>query len=158
MISRIAAVAVCALSLANAFAPNTARSPLKANYMIPTPLFSTLNALSAPKLFKQLPWNAQKERARLARKLKLERSDLHRQVGVAEGASYEEIVEVTNELIARAGSDVKAKIKIEIAKDKILQLRLNERLAGLARVESDARAQSKLEGNRYVVCIVLSFC
>merc|ERR1712176_573598 len=53
--------------------------------------------------------------------------------------------EATNALITRAGSDVKARVKIEMAKDRILQIRLNERLAGLAEVSKDARAQSTYE-------------
>lgn len=87
----------------------------------------------------------QKEKERQARKLKLERSQLHRELGIAEDATYEEIVEATDRLIARAGDDIKAKIKVEVAKDKILQIRLNERLAGLATATADAKAQSNFE-------------
>ena len=77
--------------------------------------------------------------------LKLERSKLHRELGIAEDATYEEVVEATDRLIARAGDDLKRKIKIEVAKDKILQIRLNERLAGLAAASTEARAQSSFE-------------
>ena len=62
-----------------------------------------------------------------------------------EDATYEEIVAATDSLIAQAGTDLKAKVKIEIAKDQILQIRLNERLAGLATATKDARAQSRFE-------------
>ena len=37
-----------------------------------------------------------------------------------------------------------------MAKDKILQLRLNERLAGLATLTKEARAQSRVEQDEYV--------
>jgi hypothetical protein len=111
-----------------------------------SPLFSTSTTLDAlPNPFKQLPWNVEKERQRKARKLRLERSKLHRELGIAEDATYEEIVAATDSLIARAGGDLKRKIQIEVAKDKILQIRLNERLAGLAAASTEARAQSSFE-------------
>lgn len=102
-------------------------------------------AAAVPNPFKKLPWVAEKERQREARRMKLERAKLHRELGIVEDATYEEIVLATDNLIAAAGSDVKQKIKIEVAKDKILQIRLNERLAGLAAGERDARAQSNFE-------------
>ncbi|CAJ1958358.1 unnamed protein product [Cylindrotheca closterium] len=95
--------------------------------------------------FNSLPWNVEKEKNKKARMLKLERSKLHRELGIAEDASYEEVVEATDRLIARAGDDLKRKIKIEVAKDKILQIRLNARLAGLAAASTEARAQSTFE-------------
>ena len=93
----------------------------------------------------RLPWNAERERQKAARRLKQERNQLHRELGIAEDATYEEIVAATDALIAKAGDDLKAKVKIEVAKDKILQIRLNERLAGLATATKDARAQSRFE-------------
>lgn len=103
-------------------------------------------AVSIPNPFKKLPWNVQKEQQRQARRLKVERATLHRELGIAEDATYEEIVAATDNLIARAGGDLKRKIQIEIAKDKILQIRLNERLVGLAAAQSkEARAQSSYE-------------
>lgn len=98
-----------------------------------------------PNPFQNLPWNVRKEREREARRLKLERSRLHREIGIAEDATYEEIVEATDMLISRAGDDLKKKIKIEVAKDKILQIRLNERLAGLSALSKDVSAQSSYE-------------
>lgn len=110
-----------------------------------SPLFSTSLQAAAPNPFKKLPWNVQKEKERQARKIKLERSQLHRELGIAEDATYEEICAATDSLIARAGDDLKRKIKVEVAKDKILQIRLNERLAGLAAASTEARAQSTFE-------------
>jgi hypothetical protein len=99
-----------------------------------------------PNPLKQLPWVKQKEREREARRLKLERAQLHRQLGIAEDAQYEEIVAATDALIRAAGDNLKEKVKIEIAKDRILQIRLNERLAGLASsTNKEARAQSTYE-------------
>ena len=102
-------------------------------------------APSIPNPFKKLPWVAEKERLREARRLSQERAKLHRQLGIAEDATYEEIVAATDSLLAKAGDDLKQKVKIEVAKDKILQIRLNERLAGLAATSKEARAQSSYE-------------
>jgi len=121
----------------------TSISPLKA----PTSFTATAAGVGAtlPNPFQKLPWNARKEREREGRRLKLERSRLHREIGISEDATYEEIVEATDMLISRAGDDLKQKIKIEVAKDKILQIRLNERLAGLSELSKDVRAQSNFE-------------
>jgi hypothetical protein len=109
-------------------------------------LFSTsLQAAPIPNPFRSLPWNVEREERRKAQKLRLERSALHRELGIAEDATYEEIVAATDALIARADGDIKRKIQIEVAKDKILQIRLNERLAGLTLVTTEAKAQSSFE-------------
>ena len=108
-------------------------------------------APALPNPFRKLPWNQRKEQERQARRMKLERAQLHRELGIAEDATYEEIVAATNQLIAAAGSDLKAKIKVEVAKDKILQHRLNERLAGLKAESKEARAMSTYETEGYVI-------
>jgi hypothetical protein len=130
---------------------------------VASPLFSTrvqaakLALPVPPNLFKKLPWNVAKEQQRLQRKMKLEQAALHRELGIAEDATYEEIVEATDALILRAGSDIKRKIKIEVCKDKILQIRLNARLKGLVRASTDARAQSVFETEGYVD-LRLNYC
>ena len=107
----------------------------------PSPLSSIPNPLNS------LPWNVEKARKKQARNLKIESANLHRQLGIADDATFEEITEVTNELIqkAEAEGDVKKKIKVEVAKDRIMQIKLNERLAGLTVLTEDAKAQSRLE-------------
>jgi hypothetical protein len=120
-----------------------------------TPLYTASSLLAGgggvptlsiiPNPFQQLPWNVEKEMKRKARKLRLERSALHRELGIAEDATYEEIVAATDLLIAHADGDLKRKIQIEVAKDKILQIRLNERLAGLTQASTEAKAQSSYE-------------
>jgi hypothetical protein len=112
-----------------------------------TPLYTTsLQAAPIPNPFQKLPWNVEREEKRKALKLRLERSALHRELGIAEDATYEEIVAATDALIAQAGDDLKRKIKIEVTKDKILQIRLNERLAGLTdTTTTEAKAQSSFE-------------
>lgn len=115
-------------------------------------LLSATSAIKNP--FQQLPWNVRKEELRQARRLEQERAVLHRQLGIPEDASYEEIVSATDRLIALADGDVKQKIRIEVAKDKILQHRLNERLAGYRQANQDAKAQSLFESEGYVSLLV----
>ena len=141
---RVAVSTILLSGMVTGFAPVASNSPMSRTVAATSPLFSTtLEAVPNP--FKQLPWNVEKEKHRQSRKLRLERSRLHRELGIAEDATYEEIVAATDNLIARAGDDLKSKIKVEVAKDKILQIRLNERLAGLAAASTEARAQSTFE-------------
>jgi hypothetical protein len=145
-ISRVSAAVLLLLAMgADGFAPF--HSPMSRQQVAAaSPLYSTtLQAVANP--FKKLPWNVEKEKTRQARRMKLERSTLHREMGIAEDATYEELCAATDNLIARAGSDIKRKIQIEVAKDKILQIRLNERMAGLLQASTDARAQSSYESD-----------
>lgn len=146
---RIAALLLVVASAVSAFAPQQ-----PAQKSLHTPLRATkLAALpNVPNPFQQLPWNVEKAQKSKERKLKLERSRLHRELGIAEDATYEEINEATEKMISLADGDLKRKIQIEVVKDKILQIRLNERLAGLMSdiVTKDAKAQSGFEtdGNK----------
>lgn len=70
---------------------------------------------------------------------------LYRELGVAEDATFEEIQEATQNLLLRHEGDLKKKVKIEITKDKIMQLRLNQRLGGMLRESKEARADSYLK-------------
>jgi hypothetical protein len=144
------AIAVIFLAaVASAFAPPHSSSPISRSVAASSPLFSTSTTLDAvPNPFRQLPWNVEKAKKQKSRRLRLERSKLHRELGIAEDATYEELVFATDSLIARAGGDLKRKIQVEVAKDKILQIRLNERLAGLAAASTEARAQSSFEDDR----------
>lgn len=142
-ITRVAAALALLAAVATGFTPTNFQSRSAAST---SPLFSSGTTLDAvPNPFKQLPWNVEKDKQRKTRKLRLERSRLHRELGIAEDATYEELVAATDSLIARADGDLKRKVQIEVAKDKILQIRLNERLAGLAVAETEARAQSTFE-------------
>ena len=58
-------------------------------------------AAAIPNPFKKLPWNAKREREREARRLKQESAMLHRQLGITEDASYEEITAACDRLIAQ---------------------------------------------------------
>ena len=48
-------------------------------------------------------------------------------------------------MLAKVEGDIKAKIRIEVAKDRIMQIRLNERLAGLTKLTTEAAAMSAAE-------------
>mmetsp|Transcript_5943 Transcript_5943/g.8991 ORF Transcript_5943/g.8991 Transcript_5943/m.8991 type:complete len:300 (-) Transcript_5943:194-1093(-) len=135
------------LAVAAAFSPvsvvPTSRSHTSALFMAK----KKSSAPTIPNPLKALPWNVKKEQDREARRLKTESAQLHRELGIAEDATFEEIQAVTNSLILKAESDgeIKKKIKVEVAKDRIMQIKLNERLAGLTVLTEDAKAQSRLE-------------
>lgn len=151
MMHRIVASSLLLAAAVSAFAP-TQHQQIH-NTQQQRSLHTTLGATklaavpSIPNPFQQLPWNVVKAPKSKELKLKLERSRLHRELGIAEDATYEEINEATEKLIAIADGDLKRKIQIEVVKDKILQIRLNERLAGLTSdiVTKDAKAQSGFE-------------
>jgi hypothetical protein len=140
---------VCLMSMfavAAAFSPvsiaPTVRSHTSALFMA-----KKSSAPTIPNPLKALPWNARKEQEREARRLKTDSAKLHRELGIADDATFEEIQAVTNSLIANAEADgdVKKKIKVEVAKDRLMQIKLNARLAGLTELTEDAKAQSLLE-------------
>lgn len=112
-----------------------------------SPLFAKKQAASLPNPLSALPWNVKKDQEKERRRLRTESATLHRELGLAEDATFEEIQEVVGLMITKAESegDIKKKIKVEIAKDKLMQIKLNERLAGLATLTEDAKAQSRLE-------------
>ena len=166
---RIVAASLLLATAVSAFAPTATQHQQRSSSSLHTPTLhaTKLAALpSIPNPFQQLPWNVEKAQRSKERKLKLERSRLHRELGIAEDATYEEINEATETMIARADGDLKRKIQIEVIKDKILQIRLNERLAGMMSdiVTKDAKAQSGFESVGYVtknkkkqiVCLVYS--
>jgi len=93
---------------------------------------------------KKLPWNVRKENEREERRLKVESSKLYRKLGIPADATFEEIQEATQNLLASC-DDIKERVKIEIIKDKILQLRLNQRLGGLLKESKEARATGYLQ-------------
>lgn len=102
-------------------------------------------ALTTPNPLKKLPWVAKKEREREERRLKLEGSKLYRELGVSEDATFEDIQEATRKLLLRHEGDLKKKVRIEMTKDKIMQLRLNQRLGGMLKETKEARADSYLK-------------
>lgn len=48
-------------------------------------------------------------------------------------------------MLRAQAKDFKAQIKIDLAKDKILEMRLSERIAGLAKVSAEVRSQDTYE-------------
>jgi len=152
---RIAIFSTAALaaisSTCHAFAPSHQQSRT-ANSIRPN--LNSATAISAavalPDPYKNLPWNTEREDARKARRLTIENASLFRELGLPEDATYEDVaaktkhlIELTNELPRIEG--IKKKIKIEIARDKIYQIRLNERISGVRSEQEDAARVSKLE-------------
>jgi hypothetical protein len=132
----------------------------------PPPLTMAVSSIlpTIPNPLQQLPWNIQKEHKRKVRRNKIERSKLYRELGIAEDATYEEIVIATEKLLELAGADMKQTIRIEIIKDQILQHRLKERLDSLlsrssssaSPLDAEARAMSNYEMDGYVQFVGVS--
>ena len=87
-----------------------------------------------------LPWNKRRVEQREARRIRREAAKLYRELGIAEDSTYEEIVQQTDKLKAQA-KDFKEQVRIDLGKDKILEMRLSERIAGLAKVSDEVRSQ-----------------
>ena len=103
-----------------------------------------------PNPYEGLPWNAEREERRKQRRLAIANAALFRELGLPEDATYEDVAARTKHLIDLAADlpkneGIKRRIKIEIARDKIYQIRLNERISGVRAEQEDAARVSKLE-------------
>ena len=67
---------------------------------------------------------------------------LYRELGLAEDADYDEINAVYEELEAKYKGDVKRIIKLKVARDKILEDRLRQRMQGTLQANDDVRVAS----------------
>lgn len=102
---------------------------------------TSLSALSVPKLsvpklsnpYKSLPWIVEREQHRTEREHEIANAAMFRELGLPFDAKYEDVKEKTDELIEhyKATNDIKSRIKVEVARDKIFMLKLNERMEGL---------------------------
>ena len=148
-ITTAALLSVLSLSTVLAFAPTSLHGSAASSSS--GPLFaaktSKLGSLSVPNPFKKLPWNVERERQAEARRLRQQAAILYRELGVPEDASYEDIVAATDALIAKADGDIKKKVKAEITKDKILQLRLQQRMSGQIGEVSAARMERTIKAD-----------
>lgn len=114
---------------------------------------SAISAIPSKKLpnpYQNLPWVTEREEKRKQRRLTHDNAALFRELGLPEDATYEDVasktkhlIELTAELPKHEG--IKKRIKIEIARDKIYQIRLNERISGVRAEQEDAARVSKLE-------------
>ena len=149
-VSQISA-ALLLLQGAAAFAPSHTIIQPSHQTSRSTSLSSAMQAVpSLPNPYKNLPWNLEREEARKQRRLTTENAALFRELGLPEDATYEDVaaktkhlIELTEELPKNEG--IKKKIKIEIARDKIYQIRLNERIAGVRTEQEDAARVQKWE-------------
>lgn len=95
-----------------------------------------------------LPWEKEKEEARQAKAMRLEGAKLYRTLGVTEDATYEEITQATDELIIKYASDIKQKTRVQVTKDKIMDLRLRQRVSGNLGVSGEAREMDIMDEKR----------
>ncbi|GMH66872.1 hypothetical protein TrRE_jg7823 [Triparma retinervis] len=80
--------------------------------------------------------------------MRLEGAKLYRTLGVTEDASYEEITQATDELIVKYASDIKQKTRVQVTKDKIMELRLRQRVSGNLGILGEAREMDILDTRR----------
>eukprot|EP00578_Thalassiosira_sp_NH16_P025320 CAMPEP_0181093648 /NCGR_PEP_ID=MMETSP1071-20121207/9562_1 /TAXON_ID=35127 /ORGANISM="Thalassiosira sp., Strain NH16" /LENGTH=331 /DNA_ID=CAMNT_0023175905 /DNA_START=160 /DNA_END=1155 /DNA_ORIENTATION=- len=150
-VALLSTVALAAISTGLAFAP-----PSQSHRQCKTrslALNSFAISATPPKLsnpYKSLPWNTEREEKRKQRRLTHENAALFRELGLPEDATYEDVAAKTKHLISLTedlpkNEAIKKKIKIEIARDKIYQIRLNERITGVRAEQEDAARVSKLE-------------
>lgn len=148
-VALLSTAALAALSPGAAFAPSRRPPPARAAARPHSALAAVaLPALTNP--YKSLPWNVAREEQRVARRLTLANAALFRELGLPEDATYEDVAATTKHLIELTeglpkNEAIKKKIKIEIARDKIYQIRLNERISGVRAEQEDAARVSKLE-------------
>lgn len=85
-----------------------------------------LPSLSIPKVLNPLDWSPE----RVAKSKEIEGVEHFRLVGVSPDAPYEEIQEKQKQLETKYDKDIKKKVKIQIACDKIVELRLRQASTG----------------------------
>ncbi|GMH51786.1 hypothetical protein TrVE_jg12227 [Triparma verrucosa] len=101
-------------------------------------------ALSNP-LNSILPWEKEKEKEKEMIRMRIEGAKLYRTLGVSEDATYEEITEAAQGLESKYSTDLKKKIKITVTREKIMELRLRQRVSGNLAVDSWARDMDSAE-------------
>ena len=140
LLSTTAALAAI-IPTSHAFAPPSSHRQSKSRSLA---LNSAIAAVpSIPNPYKNLPWVTEREERRKQHRLTRENAALFRELGLPEDATYEDVAAKTKRLIALTeelpkNEGIKKKIKIEIARDKIYQIRLNERIAGVRTEQEDA--------------------
>lgn len=112
---------------------------------LPASLSSILPSFENP--YAKLPWKLQRIEERKTRKNTLDNAALYRDLGLPADASYENVRDKTAFLIAEAeaAGDIKARIQVEIARDRIYQIRLNERELGLDVATIEAKRASSYD-------------
>lgn len=96
--------------------------------------------MAVPNVMAKLPWNVKRDQERKERYLRREAAKLYREMGITEDATFEEINEATETMKRQYKDDLKKQIKIDVIKDKIMQLRLEQRMGGLVAGTGEARA------------------
>jgi hypothetical protein len=102
------------------------------------------NLVGKVNLFKKLPWNTEREQRRRSYSIRRQAATLYRELGIAEDATFEDINDATEALKRKYRDNLKKQIQVDVVKDKIMQLRLEQRMGGMTTATGDARAQSYL--------------
>jgi hypothetical protein len=116
------------LTTATAFAPSLSTTrPTTHHYSA----ISALPNIKLPNPYKSLPWIQEREKIRTATQFEYETAAMFRELGLPVDAKYEDIKERTDELIELYANDIKKRIHVEVARDKIYMIRLKERMGGV---------------------------
>ena len=145
----LSTTALAVISSTAAFAPPASQTP-KTRSLALNSAISAIVPTSIPNPYKNLPWVTERETRRKQRSLETENASLFRELGLPEDATYEDVAAKTKHLIELTeplpkNEGIKKKIKIEIARDKIYQIRLNQRISGVMSEQEDAARVQKLE-------------
>lgn len=92
-----------------------------------------------------LPWNVRRKKERDYRRFRRDAATVHRELGIAEGSTYEEVEAAFKTMINAAAGNRKKQIKLEMAKDRIFEIQLQERIAGFSQQTTAARAASNAD-------------
>lgn len=85
---------------------------------------------------------------RMTRPNKVEGADLYRMIGIAPDADYEEIKAKAASLAIKYANDPKRKIKIEVACDKIVELRLRQAAKGQLQMSGESLVRTQMDSAR----------
>lgn len=147
----LSTAALAAISPGAAFAPPSPHShPRRPRDRSGARALRSARSLALPDPYRNLPWNAEREDKRRVRRLEVENAALFRDLGLPVDATYEDVAAKTEHLIGLTeglpkNEALKRKVRIEISRDKIYQIRLNERISGVRAEQEDAARVSKLE-------------
>ena len=72
---------------------------------------------------------------------------MHRLLGVPPNAEYDEVQQAVKALKEKYAGDTKRLLKIDVAKDKIAELRLRQRVSGTFGVTAEVAARDKTIGD-----------
>lgn len=109
--------------------------------MTPKAKLPSLSIPSIPKVLNPLDWSPE----RVPKRKEIEGAEHYRMIGLSPDAPYEEIQEKQMKLEAKYDKDIKKKVKVQIACDKIVELRLRQASTGDLGKTAESLAMSRKE-------------